>query len=252
MAPRQSAETTSHDIQGHGCIEDRVISTFNGEQIPENVEYKQVPGADAFFSSALDVIGEANEPESVTHSLIDTVADHIQANPDYIVHNDEEHGDKYDGCGFLGEQPSIYEYLADNIDAVIREDRVSTEDEPRARELAAAAGRLARREGYFVVTGGELVEKAVNAFGANLLSYAGAHAANQLEKSGDNNVTYDSRTANDDSNISERSFHLDADDDLKKAAEKYGVDSDDALLFAGIIAAATVRVLGVTGEIHLS
>lgn len=247
--PEISESSNEAVISGYGCIEDRQPETLNDIALEAKVEFKQTPGADVFFSSAADVIEEANIPGSVKHSLNDTVKQHINDLDEYHVHNDNSHGDKFDGCGFMAKQPGIYRYLAENVDEIFTETQLPEDMLDRAEELAAAAGRLANNDNYFSVSGGELVQKAVEEYGALLVTYSGDHTASSLIIDERDDFTYDSKTANSAENEFETSFNLDADISLLDRAEEFGLEAEDAILFAEIVSIATVRVLGADGEV---
>ncbi len=247
--PEISETNSEATIVGYGCIEDRQPETFNGSNIENKVEFRQAPGADVFFSSAADVIKEAKAPGSITHALNDTVKQQIDNLDKYHVHNDSAHGDEFDGCGFMAKQPEIYEYLAENVTDIFAETQLPKDMLNRAKELASAAGRLANREDYFSISGGELVKKAVEEYGALLVTYSGDHTASTLIIDKRDGFTYDSKSANSTENDFQTSFNLDADLSLLGRAEEFGLDTEDAILFAEIISIATVRVLGADGEV---
>lgn len=247
--PEISESNSDATFSGYGCIEDRRPETFNGDAIETKVEFKQIPGADVFFSSAADVIDEANAPGSIKHTLDDTVKKHIGEQEEYHVHNDSAHGNEYDGCGFMAKQPEIYTHLAENVAEIFKETQLPDSMFDRAEELAAAAGRLASNDEYFSISSGELVKKAIEEYGASLLTYSGDHTASTLIIDQRDDFTYDSKAANSAENDLETSFNLDADISLIKRAEEFGLDTEDAILFAEIVSVATVRVLGADGEV---
>lgn len=225
---------TTKVTEKSGCIEDR---TFEGA---EHGERNQVPGADLFFSLLRDV--QAVERDGVpTHdTLLKTVLKDVKRlGRKYTVHNDADHGEVFDGCGFAAKLADILTDLQQNIDDIIGGLDLDKSEKDRARELADAASRLSKQKGYLEVTGGALVKKAHDA-GADLVTYSGSHTAKELTVDRSEGSTYDSAQAH--AGTAAPVFNVDSNYAYDHAVT-FGLDPETAAVFAEIVSLATVRVL---------
>ena len=222
--------------------------------IDDRFELYQVPGASAFFSAARDVLVEASSAGSITNTFADTVHSDATTLDLYILHNDDSHGGEFDGCGFLAQQQKIYRTAASMADELIarvdqnRYTAFSDAEKTLLQHIAKACGRLAESDTYFSLSGGELVEKAVKEWGVTLATYTGDHTAIRVRYSGKEDETYDSRIANDASHDSQSSFNLDI-NHIRPRCEAFDLDPEGTRLFAELITAATVEVLGPIAKI---
>ncbi|HIA91666.1 TPA: hypothetical protein EYO12_00935 [Candidatus Saccharibacteria bacterium] len=229
-----STRTTTIQGEKSGCIEDRA---FLGV---ENGELNQVPGADLFFSFARDIVESADDSNTPT-TLVDSVLDDVATfGPQYNVHNDQDHGSEYDGCGFAAKIVEISTDLTTNFESVFSGSGLHSSDKSRAEELTEGLRKITN-EKYFVKIGGELVKTAIEA-GANLITYTGEHTAGQLTEDGDTGRTYDSAEANNPETESTTTFNLDS-NHARSRATAFGIDSEDSIILAKLLATATVRVL---------
>jgi|GEM_PF-3466139 len=222
-----------------GCIEDRIVI--------DDLNILQLPGGDAFLTAARDIIAVADyndEPER----FVDSVLRDIELIDHYTLHRDEDHGDFYDGCGFLASQSDIYRYLADSVGLIIKRlnsadgETTDQSETERAHALARATGKLAVSSSYLSVCGGALVSQAAQA-GVETISYRGDHTAGQLTINRRENETYDPIVANDDEPTTETSFNVDIDSSLHRKAAQFDITADDAVLLAKLLSVATVDVL---------
>ena len=237
-----------HQIQaGTGCVEDRVPTHLNGEELPEDFEFYQAPGGDAIFPILHDIIEEADEEGSVDYSIEDSFGEIAPVLDRFIVHNDR-HGEDMEGCGFLKRVDEIFAYAANHFDEVakdlngIKTNTINDENRDRAREIASAIGRLGSRNGYLTKKGGELVEYAVSNLGADLLTYEGEHVATHLHMN-EGGPTQSARRAHDPHEVGEPGFNVDIDHVRQISAEKLAINPDDAELALRILTRATVAVL---------
>jgi hypothetical protein len=208
-----------------------------------------------FFAALVDVVSEADNPGSVTNTFSERVKAEIGNRNNFALHNDSSHGDHFEGCGFLAKQDQVYVTANDKFDDLIKRNEQTrpkpyTEAElSRMKQLAAAAKSLASRDGYFDMSGGELVRTAVEDWGAVLLTYAGDHTASRHRINFTTGETYKSADANHPDTDYETSFNADA-HHAAEVAREHMVDSSDAELFVELISTATVDVLGPIEEIH--
>lgn len=226
---------TAKVTEKSGCIEDR---TFEGA---EHGERNQVPGADLFFSFLRDVQAVEKDGTPTHNTLLETVLKDVKRlGRKYTVHNDADHGEVFDGCGFAAKLADILADLQQNIDEIISGLNFDESEESRARELADAAGKLGKHKGYLEVTGGVLVKKAHEA-GAGLLTYSGNHAAKELTIDRSEGSTYDSARTHADS-ASTPVFNVDSNYAYNYAVT-FGLDPETTAVFAEVASLATVRVL---------
>lgn len=101
-----SPATARPDENVTGCIEDRVVVS--------ELNIFQLPGGDAFLSAAKDIITTTDDDNAPGKFIDSVLRDNDQADH-YTLHRDEDHGDFYDGCGFLARQADIYHYLSNKV-----------------------------------------------------------------------------------------------------------------------------------------
>lgn len=227
--------------QHHGCIEDRMLN--------QEGNVFQAPGGDLFFTSLRDLTHYANRELDSTR-LLDSVIRDATEQPAYALHNDEDHGEFHDGCGYAAEQQAIYEYLGNNIHELIerinadKAGSIPEDQQARIAELAQAATELAQDEMYFSVTGGELVKQALKKQpNIILLTYIGDHTAPGLTIDETPDQTYEPDDANNPDTESNTTFNVDADDFLADKATAYDLDGEIAKSFVKVLSLATVDVL---------